>query len=297
MTINVSDGYLPVEEGSIYWQYVEVDNKTDKSRPTLIFMHAGVTDHTLWDNQVEFVAEKGWSSLTFDLFGFGKSVANEQYLRSVPRQPFDMLAQVDQLREAVLPADSKVIPVGLSIGGSLALGYTVNRKESVAGAVLVSAGLLGFEADNTPAEDRLFRLAEDLLRDGDVQGAANLQVRIWGDGPLQEPGRMAEPLAEQMLKWNIEICAREAAKTGGCALDSTEPEKPAGSMLHEIDVPIAVAYGSYDETYTIVAMKHVGSKVKGATIKEFAAAHMINMEFPEEFNKWLGVWLETNFED
>ena len=99
-----------------------------------------------------------------------------------------------------------------------------------------------------------------------------------------------------MLKWNIEICARECGKTGGNALDAVEPKTPAANMLHTIEVPMAVAYGVYDESYTQLAMKHLDSKVQTATLKEFRAAHMINMELPDEFNQWLGGWLEQNFE-
>jgi pimeloyl-ACP methyl ester carboxylesterase len=81
-----------------------------------------------------------------------------------------MLEHVDRLRKEVLPADSTVIPIGLSIGASLALGYTVNRGDSVAGAAIVSGGLLGFESDNTPAEDRLFKLADGLIADVSTHG-------------------------------------------------------------------------------------------------------------------------------
>lgn len=129
-----------------------------------------MTDHTLWDGQIEYLAQKGWSCLSFDLFGFGQSLASEEYLKSNPRKPFDMLEHVDRLRKEVLPADSTVIPIGLSIGASLALGYTVNRGDSVAGAAIVSGGLLGFESDNTPAEDRLFKLADGLIADVSTHG-------------------------------------------------------------------------------------------------------------------------------
>ncbi len=297
MTANLTQGSLQVREGSLSWRYAAVDDGEDGTRPVLLFMHAGVTDQTLWDGQVEYLVDKGWSCLTFDLLGFGRSHASEEYLRSNPRPPFNMIEHVDILRKAVLPKDSTIIPIGLSIGASLALGYTVSRQEVVSGAVLVSGGIGGFDHPNTEAEDRIFKLAEALIADGDVQGAANLQVRIWGDGPLQEPGRMTEPLAEQMLKWNIEICARECSKTGGLALDTVEPEKPAGKLLNTIDVPVAVAYGSLDETYTVAAMKHVGETAKSTQVKEFAAAHMVNMEMPDEFNKWLGKWLQSHYLD
>lgn len=272
-----------------------MDDGEDGTRPILLFMHAGVSDQTLWDAQIQYLTEKGWSCLSFDHLGYGRSHASEEYLRSTPRQPFNMIEHVDLLREAVLPADATVIPIGLSMGASLAIGYTVSRQDFVSGCCVVAGGLGGFEFPNTEQEDELFKLADDLISHGDVQGAANLQVRIWGDGPLQEPGRMAESLAEQMLKWNIEISARECSKTGGSALDTVQTEKPAGTLLHTIDVPVAVAIGTLDETYTIAAMKHVASNVKGAQSKEFETAHMVNMEMPDEFNKFLGKWLQANF--
>lgn len=56
-------------------------------------------------------------------------------------------------------------------------------------------------------------------------------------------------------------------------------------------MPLAVAYGTYDETYTQVAMKHLASNVSSATLREFPAAHLINFELPDEFNKWMEEWL------
>ncbi|KAK5166471.1 uncharacterized protein LTR77_008014 [Saxophila tyrrhenica] len=288
MTVAITQNQLQVREGTIAWRYAAVDNENeDFKRPILLFIHAGVTDQTLWDAQVQYLVDKGWSCLTFDLLGFGKSHASEEYLRSRPREPFSTIEHLDLLREEVLPKEASVIPVGCSIGASLALGYTVARQGVVAGLCAVSGGVGGFEYPNTDAEDRIFKLADDLISDGDVQGAAN----------LQEPGRMAEPLAEQMLKWNIEIAARECSKTGSLALDTVEPETPAGHLLHTIEVPVAVAYGAYDETYTVAAMKHLGEHVRNAQVKEFETAHMVSMEMPDEFNKWLGKWLQAQFLD
>ena len=297
MEARSSEGTLQVTEGSVYWKYDVADDDAAESRPVLVFMHAGVADHTMWDAQVEYLVQKGWNCLRYDLFGFGHSHASEEYLHSDPREPFDPIEHIDRLRQEVLPSGSTVIPIGLSIGGSLALGYTVQRPESVSGFAMIAGGLRGFEHANTPAEEGLFEIADSLIANGDVQGAANLQVRIWGDGPLQEPGRMPEPLAEQMLKWNIEISARECAKTGGTAFDTVTHEPAAGTQLGTIDVPACVAYGIYDETYTTAAMKYVAMKVQDVTVGEFKTAHMINLEVPDEFNEWLGSWLEANFLD
>lgn len=53
MTIDVKEGQLLVDEGSIFWRYIAVDDEEDGGRPVVVFMHAGVTDHSLWyDNAI-----------------------------------------------------------------------------------------------------------------------------------------------------------------------------------------------------------------------------------------------------
>ena len=291
----VSDGFVEVSEGQMYWKFSITADENSESRPVLVFIHAGVADHTMWDAQVEFFLERGWNCVQFDMFGFGRSQPNEAYLRSDPRPKFDPIEQLDRLLGELLPSDASIIPIGLSIGASLALGYTVQRREVVSGLATIAGGVRGFEYSNSPDEDWLFRKIDSLTEDGDVQGAANLTVRAWGDGPLQEPGRMAEDIAERMLKWNIEISQLECSRRGGTALEAVARDPPAGTLLHTLDIPVAVGYGVFDETYTTMAMKYVGTKVKGANVREFRTAHMVNLEVPDEFNQWLGEWLEEHF--
>ena len=291
----ISEGYVEVNEGHLYWKYSIPANETMETRPVLLFIHAGVADHSMWDAQVEYCLERGWNCIQFDMFGFGRSLPNEGYLFSNPRPQFDPIDQLDRLLAEVLQPHNTIIPIGLSIGGSLALGYTVQQRGLVSGLAIISGGVRGFEYNNQPEEDRLFAKIDQLTADGDVQGAANLTVRAWGDGPLQEPGRMDEVVAEQMLKWNIDISQRECSNRGGTALDALARDPPAGTQLHTLDIPTAVAYGVFDETYTTAAMQFVAMKVPGANIREFRTAHMVNLEAPDEFNEWLGEWLELSF--
>ena len=290
-----SDGFLPIKEGSLYWRLDFAEDGEESTRPTVLLVHAGVADHTMWDTQVEYLVKKGWNCLRVDLFGYGRSYPNDIYLRSEPREPFDAIEHLDLLRRNVLSDEAEVIIVGLSIGGSMGLGYTIACPESVKGLAIIAGGLRGFEFNNDPQEDMLFDKAESLIKDGDVQGAANMMVRIWGDGPLQEPGRLAEDVADRMLRWNIDISARECARTGGFALDPVRRDPPPTALLHTINCPTAIAYGTFDETFTNAAMKHVSEKVRGATLKEFKTAHMVNLEHAQQLNQWLGDWLDAYF--
>ena len=80
------------------------------------------------------------------------------------------------------------------------------------------------------------------------------------------------------------------------ALDAVRSDPPPIARLHTIQVPTAIAWGSFDESYTTAAMQYVANQVKGATSREFNTAHMVNLEMPDEVNEWINEWLEANFE-
>lgn len=306
------DGTMEIEQGELYWKYetssalVRHNILTDEclsdarkvrtGRPSLLFIHAGVTDHTLWDAQVAHFLDQGWNCLRFDIFGYGRSVPNECYLQSASRKPVDHLAVLDQLINEVLPAGSKVIPIGLSMGGSLALSYTAFYPQRIAGAIIVAGGVRGVEIPNTPQEDALFDQVDALVDTGNVQGAAEMQVRIWGDCPLQPSSRLASHLHGRMLAWNLDIAAREIAKTGAGAIYAVRREPAPATKLHEIQVPVLVAYGRLDETNTTGAMKYIGERIVGAEVVGFETAHMVNLEREDEFNGVVRGWLERWFE-
>ena len=69
-----TDGYLPVEEGSLYWKLDISEDGQDSARPTFVFIHSAVSDHTAWDAQVDFLTSKGWNCLRLDSFGYGVSL-------------------------------------------------------------------------------------------------------------------------------------------------------------------------------------------------------------------------------
>lgn len=293
--VSSRSGSLEVPQGTISWKYSGAKLPSPKPRPTLLFIHAAVADHTLWHDQVDYLTAKSWNCLTFDLFGFGRSQPSKDFLESEPRPPVDYMQHIDLLVKEVLPAQSKVILIGLSMGGGLALDFALVHPELVVGLAVVAGNVSGFEHPNTPEENVLFEQKAILTHAGDIEALAKLNVRIWGDGPLQEPGRLSHTVADKLYTWCLDIAARECSGEGGTALESVDLEPPASSRLREMKIPVAVAFGTYDESETTAAMRHVGTTVDGANAKEFKTAHMINLEMPEEFNAWLSQWLETNW--
>lgn len=290
----VTQGELELEQGVLYWKHeVPSSPPSGDVKPTLLFIHAGVTDHTLWDAQIDHFLSRGWSCLRYDILGYGKSVLKDS--QSTTRLPADHMGHIDQLVDHVLPAEPKVIPIGLSMGGSLALGYTVFYPHRVAGAAIIAGGLRGVDIPNLPEEDELFDQADALLEASDVHGYAEMQVRIWGDGPLQQPGRLNKHVRERMMAWNLEIASREVVKQGPSAVEAVRREPAPVTKLHEIEVPVAIAYGTLDETNTTEGMKYASQRIARVESKAFETAHMINLEEEDEFNGWLSSWLCRHF--
>ncbi|KAK9320388.1 putative alpha/beta hydrolase [Lipomyces orientalis] len=296
-----SSGFVQIPEGKLFWVLDEPLPRSEASRPLLLFIHAGVTDCTLWDDQASYFTARGWTVLRYDLFGWGRSTPNESFL-SQPREsrpkvkplehPFQILEAVrNEMSGAGIVGDTKVVVIGISFGGMLAIDFTLANPHVVVGLVAVAAGLSGDDSTNTEDEDKLFERCGKLEAARDVEGLALLNVRIWGDGPLMEEGRLAADIRRKMLTWTKDIAVRECYLTGGNSIACESLKPPAAGRLGEINVPVAVAIGTLDETATVAGMRRLCRNVSGAVAKEFCTAHMVNLEAADEFNSWLEAWL------
>ena len=261
--------------------------------PALLFLHAGVTDATAWAQQLAHFSARGWTCLAPDRFGFGASQPSAAFLATDPRPRVDFAAHWAAAIDATLPAEHRsVVVIGLSMGGGSALEFAIVHPERVAGLVVVAGGVHGFECAVPDAETALFHEEERLTKAGDVEGLAQLQAQFWGDGPLQPKGRVDPVVRAKLLAWTRDNSAREVNGTGGWMRGE---EVSVLDRLGEIKVPTAVAWGTYDETHTNEAMKHIAQGIKGATLREFRTAHMVNLEDPEGFDKWLEEFLDEHF--
>ncbi|MCJ1411641.1 hypothetical protein MMC19_005732 [Ptychographa xylographoides] len=298
-----ADGYLAVDEGDLYWVLDDADPADVRTGPlpTLLFIHAGVADHTLWDEQARFFTRKGWRVLRYDLLGYGKSHPSTLYLNRTPRpavKHFEHAAHIvrnmqrtDRMGTAGLYRD-QVVVVGLSRGGCIATDLALAHPDLVCGLAVVAAGLSGFDHPNTAEEEEMCAHEAALSESHDVNGVAACQVKYWGDGPAQKEGRLDPTIRQKLYAWCEDIAVREFNGTGGFAIREIDLDPPASGRLSQLRVPVAVAIGVLDESSTVATMEYVGTQAPDVTLHEFAAAHMVNLEVPDSFNSWLCAWLE-----
>ena len=295
---------LQLPEGVIFYQFHTPRSTTSPAlaRPTLLFIHAAIADHTLWDDQVSYFKLRGWDVCCYDMFGYGRSLPSQAYLQQDQRpaiKHFEHTASVVRSIHALKFGESgqevgKVVVIGLSRGACVAVDFAIAYPRLVAGLVTIAGGLSGFEHPNLPAEEAIFAREPQLVAAKDVEGLVDLNVRAWGDGPMQEVGRANELVREKLRIWYTDIATRECNSTGGAAIEYEVLEPPAALRLSEINVPIGVGIGILDESSTVAAMRYIGTQGKNVTVQEFDTAHMVNLEASDQFNTWLEAWLEAS---
>jgi abhydrolase domain-containing protein 14 len=134
------------------------------SRPTLLFLHGKAFQAETWLDlgTLQAAVDAGFSVLALDLPGFGKS----------PEAP---LAPEKVIRELMQSAElESAIMVGPSMGGKIALEFSLNNPEKIAGLVLI--GAVGVEENR----NRLSELPPSTL----IVWGENDQISDPGNGVL-----------------------------------------------------------------------------------------------------------------
>jgi pimeloyl-ACP methyl ester carboxylesterase len=125
---------------------------------------------------------------------------------------------------------------------------------------------------------------ERLLDAGDLDGATDLNVRLWVDGPDRGP----DPVREQVRE-RVRDMQRRAFETQLAAYESTPPpgpEEPVDVSLGEVATPTLVIVGDADvPDFLEIAdkLEHELPDVRKLVLAD--TAHTIPLERPDEFGK------------
>lgn len=146
--------------------------------------------------------------------------------------------------------------------------------------VLVAPGVGGTE----PSEQilRFFQEEDALVEQGDLQGATELNLRFWVDGPQRTPDQV-NPTVRQRV-YEMQYHAFTLPMPEGADEQALQP--PAITRLAEIRVPTLIVTGNLDLPEKLELSERLAASIPGARWEIIAgAAHMVNMEQPQEFNR------------
>lgn len=267
-------GFVEVEGGKLYYEVA------GNGLP-LVFIHAGVADHTLWDEQVNYF-KQFYRVVRYDCRGFGKTITTEAGVSYSNRQ--DLLDLLNFLNI------EKAVVIGLSRGGNIATDFTLEFPDRVVGLVVVGSGPNGYESNPPPEEQQLFEQYEQLEENGDTEKLIELELKIWVEGFGRPEGEHpANTILEKMRQMMQTNYAKKEPETQVRALNPGAKDR-----LEEIKVPTLVIHGGRDASYVGVAAQKLAEGVAGAQrIFLPDVAHMVNLEKPQEFNQLLHDFLKN----
>lgn len=260
-------GVAEVGDASIWYE------RAGSGEP-LVLLHAGIADSRMWEPQVGHFA-RHCRVIRYDLRGFGRT--------PMPPGPFahhDDLAGL--LRHLGI---ARATVVGSSFGGRVALDFALTYPDMLRALVLVAPALGGYAM--SAALDAADAEIEAAFFAGDVDRAAEVDLRVWVDGPHRTSDEVDPAFRER-----ARVMARHVYEV---ATDGGVPQRldpPAIERLEELRLPVLVVAGELDQPDMLTIAALIERRVPGARREVITgAAHLPSLEQPESFNRILDAFL------
>jgi len=243
----------------------------------LLLIHAGVADSRMWEAQFEAFS-KEFQVIRFDLRGFGRS--------NMPSGSFSNHEDVRALLDFL--EIEKAYLLGISFGGMIALDFTLAYPDYVKALALGAPSVSGA----SPSERiRQFWEAEDAaLEKGDIEGATELNLKLWVDGPHRNPEQVSPGVRELVREMQLNIFKKEIPED----VEEIDLDPPAAGRLGEVAIPVQVLVGDLDLEEKLELADMLVSEIPDCRkVLIPGVAHMLNMEKPDEFNQSVLDFLST----
>lgn len=260
----MTEQFVPVPGGRIY---VEVDGTP--SDPPVVLIHAGIANLRAWDAMVPLVVAGGYRVVRYDMRSFGRSTTDDVDYSDRD----DAVAVLDALGIVRAPF------VGNSRGGMVSIDTAIEYPDRVVAVVGVGSGIGGFDGELTPIEMELVDEMEALESavPMDPAAIADVDIRLWVDGPGQPPTRVAAAIRESIRAWDMPNYLAEHVDGRAIPLDP-----PAVDRLGEIRCPVLAVAGAVDLSEVAQAAHLLAAEAPNARAVILPdVAHMIGMEVPE----------------
>jgi 3-oxoadipate enol-lactonase len=219
----------------------------------IVFLHSALGDGRLWHRQVELLRDR-YDVLAPDLPGFGEE--------PVPHEEFSFVERVAELLPATL--------VGNSFGGGVALRTALAHPDRVPRLVLVAAGLPDHDwGDEVRA---YWRREEELLEEGDLDGATQLTLDVW---VAPEHHDLVRPLQRRALELQS-------------AHDEPPVRWPELRPLSTLAMPTLVIVGDRDKPDFRAIGERIEREAPDARLEIVrGAGHLVAIDRPDEFDRLL----------
>lgn len=236
----------------------------------LVLIHGHPFDRTMWSPQLAAFAPSR-RVIAPDLRGYGASPVH------LGKTPLPLFAHdIEDLLDHL--GVTECVLVGLSMGGQIALACYDRFGDRVRGLVLADTSAA---PDTAEGGNLRRRTAERLLDEG---------MRGYADEVLE---KMVAPYAPAHVKDHIHRMMTATPPEGAAAALLGRAERPDyRPLLPRVTVPALVVVGADDAFTPVSDAQALHAGLPDATLHVIeGAAHMPNLERPEEFNRLLAAFL------
>jgi pimeloyl-ACP methyl ester carboxylesterase len=240
--------------------YHELDGEGE----SVVLINSGALDCRIWEPQWE-AWRRSFRLLRYDPRGWGRS--------DPPTGPFSHVRDLERLMDAL--GIEKAHLVGSSIGGSIALDFSVAFPERTSSQILIGAGgpQNGFPMS---AELMLaFAPVGQAMREDFARG-----IDLWLETDTRMP---RSPELRELVRENA-LANESYWKIPFPMVESLHP--PVAERLDEIEAPTLVLVGERDHPYTHEVAEKLARGIPGAAMRVIAnAGHLAQLERPGELNR------------
>ena len=259
--IGINSGYAEVGGSRLYYE------TAGRGYP-LVFVHGGLTDSRMWDEQFSSFADR-FKVIRYDARGFGKS--------ETPKNPFYPYQDLKDLLDYLNV--EKAFFLGLSMGSAICIDFTLEYPERVRALILAGPSVHGVSYSEEFLQKglELFTIA---LEEGAEQATRVLFEDLFWTYVLPSPEHIK-------ARNKMRIMAREffqAFSWDPSLMKAAAP--PAIKRISRINVPTLLIAAGKDHPENISVVKMLESEIKGAERVDLeGACHMMNLDYPEKFNR------------
>jgi pimeloyl-ACP methyl ester carboxylesterase len=239
---------------------------SEKGRPSLVLIHGSGGTRLHWPSEIRRM--KGEDVYALDLPGHGKSS---------PPSERSIAGYVQRLNRwlAALGLE-RVVLVGHSMGGAIALRAALDMSQEVVGLVLVGSG----------ARLRVHPAILEITSDPRQFKLAVMQIQEWAFGP-EAPPRLVELARKRLLETDPQVLY-----TDFLACDAFDMMDQIG----KIEAPCLAVCGSEDRLTPPKYSRYLGENIPHCRVRIIeGAGHMVMLERPKQVASVIEGFLTSGF--
>ena len=241
---------------------------------TVVFSHGTSMDATMFDPQIDHLAERGYRAIAY----------NSCVLTGAPA-PHTLGDLVEECRTVLDDLGiGKCVLAGMSVGGYMALEFALAYPERLHGLIVIAASSLGYTAEERAQYHREFGTL-------DVDGMVPRAFAEWaardtfGATTLARNNTLVDHWIE---RWTTTMPARAVFFQGRSWIDKADTT----GHLAAVQLPVLVVHGEEDVPIPIERVLPMVEALPEATFARIAeAGHSVNLEAPAPVNRAIARFL------